>query len=109
MNKYTAIGLLAAAAEGKRIIVVSPHGAAVRDAANEIHKIVPDLDWRRTNGDAQLRLASGGAILFRARHQLRGHNADIVLVEDDRDMDNEYLHELHAVIHTSKHGEIVRY
>jgi tRNA(Met) C34 N-acetyltransferase TmcA len=108
VNKYTALGLLAAAAEGKRILVVSPHGHAVRDAVAEVHQLVPELKWRRANGDARVTLPSGGAIAFATPGQLRSRAADVVLVEDDRDISAELLHELRAVIATSKHGEIVR-
>jgi hypothetical protein len=109
MNKFTALGLLATAAEGKRIIVVSPHGSAVRDAVIEVHKLAPQLNWRRATGDSRVTLPSGGTIRFLTRSQLRGHGADVVLLEDDRDRSDELLHDLHAVIATSKHGEIVRY
>jgi hypothetical protein len=109
VNKYTAIGLLTEANVGRRIIIASTHQRAARDAAEVVHQVVPDLDWRRTNSHAELRLPSGGAILFLTRRQMRGHSADIVVVEDDHDLGHEYLHELRAVIHTSGHGEIVRY
>lgn len=108
MNKYTALGLLAAAADGKRIIVVSPHGRAVTDAVDEVHQLVPDLQWRRANGDARVKLPSGGSVRFLTRPQLRGHSADAVLVEDDRGLDDDYVHELRTVIAASPHGEIVR-
>ncbi|TFD41740.1 hypothetical protein E3T37_03555 [Cryobacterium sp. TMT2-10] len=109
MNKYTAIGLLAAAADGARIIVVSPHGRAVTDAVDEVHQLVPDLQWRRANGDARVKLPSGGSVRFLTRPQLRGHSADVVLVEDDRDMGSDFVRELHQVVRASPAGEIVRY
>ncbi|TFD09810.1 hypothetical protein E3T26_14375 [Cryobacterium sp. TMT1-21] len=109
MNKYTAVGLLAAAAEGKRIIVVSPHGSAVRDAVDEVHQLAPDLQWRRTNGATWVALPAGGSIRFLTRPQLRGQSADVVLVEDDRDLNVDVVRELHAVVKASPDGEIVRY
>jgi hypothetical protein len=109
MNKYTAVGLLAAAAEGKRVIVASPHDRAVRDAADEVYRVAPDLRWRRTNGDARVTLPSGGAILFLTPSRLRSHSADVVLVEDDLDRDRDLVGDLHEVISTSTCGEIVRY
>ena len=111
MNKYTAIGLLAAATEGKRIVVVSPHERAVRDAVDEVHQIAPDLHWRRTNGDERVTFPSAGMIRFltRSRRNLRGLSVDVVLVEDERDIDRDFAGELHAVIKASPCGEIVRY
>lgn len=109
MNKYTAAGLLTAAVGGKRVLVVSPHGRAVQEAVRVVHDVVPDLTWRRANGDARVTLPSGGSIVFVTCSQLRGASADIVLVEDDRDLNAELLHELRRVIHGSEHGEIVRY
>ena len=111
MNKYTAIGLLAAADEGKRVIVMSSHHRAVRDAVNEVHALVPDLQWNLANSNERVTLPSGGCIRFLSDDpgRLRGLAADIVLLEDDRDLRHELLAALHIVIHSSKHGEIIRY
>ncbi|WP_104084236.1 hypothetical protein [Cryobacterium sp. Y11] len=113
MNKYTAIGLLSAAAEGKRIIVLSPHARARRDAFDEMRTSAPDLEWRLTNGDQRVTLPSGGSIRFLSdnrglRDRLRGTIADIVLVEDDY-AGRTHSDEVRAVIATSPHGEIIRY
>jgi len=109
MNKYTAVGLLAAAVEGKQVLVLSPHGHALKDAVDEVHRVAPDLTWRRANGDARVTLTSGGSIAFITPAQVRSRSADIVLIEDDRDLRPDLLNELRAVIHTSTCGEIIRY
>ena len=114
MNKYTAIGLLGAAAEGKRIIVLSPHDRAARDAVEEVRALVSDLEWRLTAGDQRVTLPDGGSIRFLSdnhhlRNRLCGTSADIVLIEDDRDVTTELVNDLRAVTHTSQHGEIIRY
>ena len=114
MNKYTAIGLLGAAAEGKRIIVLSPHDQAARDAVDEVRALVPDIEWRLTSGDQRVTLPAGGSIRFLSdnqhlRNRLRGTSADIVLIEDERYVTNELINDLRAVTHTSPHGEIIRY
>ena len=113
MNKYTAIGLLGAAAEGKRIIVLSPHDRAARDAVDEVRTIAPDLEWRSTAADQRVTLPGGGSIRFLSdnhglRDRLRGTSADIVLVEDDY-AGRSHSDEVRAVIATSPHGEIIRY
>jgi hypothetical protein len=109
VNKYTAIGLLAAAAEGKRIIVLSPHHRAVQDAVHEVHEVFPDLQWRRTNGDARVTVPSGGTIDFLTRRQLRGRTADVLLIEDDRDLDVDFIGEMRAVVGRAPDGVVVRY
>ena len=114
MNKYTAIGLLAATAEGKRIIVLSPRDRAARDAVDEVRAIAPDLHWQLTQGDYQVTLPSGGSIRFLSdnhnlSNRLRGTSADVVMIEDYMHLNTDMLNGLYAVIATSPHGEIVRY
>lgn len=112
MNKYTAIGLLAAAAEGKRIIVLSPTPFSTSNASTDVHQVAPLLEWRRANGDDSVKLPSGGSIRFITQQQLfmRRYTADVVLVEDDRSLRDERLvDELRRAIHSSPDGEIVRY
>jgi hypothetical protein len=108
VNKYTAVGLLAAAAEGKRILVVSPHGGAQRNAIDEVHRVMPEGAWLRAPGASRVTMPSGGTVSFVTPMQLRGCSADVVLVEDDRQL-FDILDDLRPVIHASEYGEIIRY
>lgn len=114
MNKYTALGLLAAAAEGKRIIVVSASNVAVKAALDEV-AAVADV-WEtgakaaHAAGHGYVALPDGGDITFIKPSGLRGCSADVVLVEDSWNVDGPALvDDLHATVRASGFGEIVRY
>ena len=109
MNKYTAAGLLAAAHEGKRIIVISHRQAEARDALEAFERLAPDgMLIIRANGDERIVCASGGEIrLCTRRTSFRSRTADIIFIEDREDVDHELTREVQHLIATNPHGEII--
>ena len=109
MNRYTASALLDAAAEGRRILIIEPHGRAVTDTLAEF-----DADNEHVarvthaNGRAGIATADGGVITIRTIAGARGCSADTVYLDTGVDESRLHRDDLRAVIATSPTGEIIR-
>ncbi|WP_165070232.1 hypothetical protein [Marisediminicola senii] len=112
MNKYTATGLLAAAATGKRVLVVSPHYRASQQAHAQVASQAEHIHTVRIVhllGERRIELGStDGVITFVTPTNVRGRSADEVLVDDEYAFAQDPRPVLLPVIATSPHGELVR-
>ena len=108
MNRYTANGLVADALLGKRVLIVSPHGRAVRDALEGLKRLgVEDAIFEHAGSVASMTLPSGGQVILTTPRDLRGRSADVVLIEDELGLDRQQLDSAYAVIAGSPCGEII--
>lgn len=115
MNRYAAHGIaLDAALNGKRVLVLTPIGRMIRDAMDEMLRVLerydPDTyEVRRAKGNESISFLSGGCVRFQsAQSNLRGQSADVVFldVDVDRQISRDHLNDVHVII--QPHGEIVR-
>lgn len=87
MNKFAALGLLEAAAQGKTVLVVEHTQGAAREALREFEPIAEEASsWvrriRRANGGERIDMISGGRITFTShRSSIRGMTADVVFID----------------------------
>lgn len=86
MNRYTAAGIAADAANGKRIAVMTRIGSASRQALNEIVKAslvskgYCTVHW--AIGYQSITYPSGGQVIFRSgRNGLRGEYVDVICLD----------------------------
>ena len=111
MNRYVIDGITRDAQAGKRIICVVP--------SREVQHIITRLEsasgislLRRSHGDQRVMFTSGGGITFvhPQRETMRGHSADIVVIDDVYYLDQMFrLHaDLKATVAEAS-GEIITY
>ena len=111
MNRYVIEGIIRDAQAGKRIICAIP--------SREVKRIIDQLEGasgiallRRSHGDQRVLFTSGGDITFAhpQRETMRGHSADIVVVDDVYYRDQMFrLHADIKVTVAAASGEIVTY
>lgn len=120
MNRFAATGLYYEAAQGKRILVLTPRRHEIGDALNCFMRIDDVREWpgvrvRRTNGDERIELGGRGRIVFHSvMSSLAGESADIVYIDDeaDRRLDDAGRDRLYRALRTitnaSPSAEVVR-
>ena len=111
MNRYVLEGIIRDAQAGKRILCVVP--------SREVQHIITRLEsasgialLRRSHGDERVLFTSGGGITFAhaRREAMRGHSADIVVIDDVYYLDQMFrLHADLKVIVAAASGEIITY
>lgn len=112
MNKYAARGLaLAAALDGRRILIVTHRHVELRAALDELAAFnMPGQEVRRANGAEHITYPSGGSIRFATSHghAHRGITADTVYLDGVEPHERGLIHELRACTMSSPTGEVVR-
>lgn len=88
MNKYAAVGILADAADGKRIIVVERDHRAVHEAVRVFRGFVEEnripARVRVANGAERIILGAGWVRFTTPRSNgMRGLTADVVFIDND--------------------------
>lgn len=116
MNRYAAAGINADAAQGRRVIVITRDGAALRDALDQLtaamHTDTPTT-IRRANGAESINYPdTGGEITIRSYRQgARGITADTLYLDEAVDplvRDTNAWTALYASLAASQHPEVIR-
>jgi hypothetical protein len=113
MNRLTAAGIVEAAQAGDRVLVVTGFGIDRTLAFDEIARLVPRDELRRTvrtAGEGLIDLSSGGWVKVHTATSTRGVAADVVYI--DASVGREALMELPErllpCVAASPRGEIIR-
>lgn len=111
MNRYTVQGLVADAAEGKRVVIVGS-GRVTNDMFHELKRVGGDSVEKAvaSNGRQRLYFKWGGEIRFAlSERSLRGVAADIVFIPDvESGQDPDLVASAFAAVSTSQFGEVIR-
>lgn len=113
MNRYTAAGIAADAAQGKRIAVMTRIGSASRQAQDEILQASTSAFtalW--ATGYQSISYPSGGQVIFRSgRDGLRGEQVDVICIDASIDFskaETDCLEGWLPALSGSKQPEIIR-
>lgn len=106
MNRYVIEGIIRDAASGKRVAVVPAYlrGADGLMGAAAEHPRASHVI--RAHGRAEVRFHSGGSLRVRTADSLRGHQAEVVVLDARTGNDQRALE--CAVICTAPGGEVIR-
>lgn len=114
MNRYAALGIALDASEGKRILVITEKGEAIRPALEEFSALPDELmdgaSFRPLNGGERIDFPGGGSIRFRpARGTVHGYAAHTVFLDAgvDQTLTLDQRQALTATLQTTR-GPIIR-
>ncbi|WP_439593902.1 hypothetical protein [Microbacterium sp.] len=111
MNRYAAQGIASDATQGRRVLVVTAHARARREAFDEIARLTHGAESiRRLNGAESIRHSNGGRVEFateRSRSH-RGLSVDVVYLDGGVADSLETVNEFTPCLATSRDAELIK-